>query len=388
MSSFPSIRRWHAGATDKEFKRILSPTEIYRPIAGYSAEAMHTVTTCDLSTKDMECSATAVMGPAGRTFFVSETAVYVWATSWSQQSTKSMVVRMPLDGSAPTAIKTRGAPIDQFSFLEKDGYLDVLVRGEGAGDAMWAPTVTAGDVGMMRVPLSLFSANVPEVAVSSYAQLPRPSGYDVKNRFVGDTLLYGSGNSWGYATDNAAERKLFTYPIKGGAIEVIPLAHSVDRIEQLGNDAVIVGNASGDLHFSAVSLAKHTVAGSYVRKGAAQGETRSHGFFYKPADVDSGILALPIHSASKPGSSQLVEGSASITFVQNKGLELSPLGELEAGRDVGLKDDCKASCVDWYGNARPIFVRGRIFALLGYELVEGTVAGGKVLESRRVSFAP
>ena len=37
----------------------------------------------------------------------------------------------------------------------------------------------------------------------------------------------------------------------------------------------------------------------------------------------------------------------------------------------GVKDDgCQASCVDWYGNARPIFLPERMLALMGYELVE------------------
>jgi len=43
---------------------------------------------------------------------------------------------------------------------------------------------------------------------------------------------------------------------------------------------------------------------------------------------------------------------------------------------------------DWYGNARPLFVRGRIIALLGYELVEGNRQGESITEVRRVSFAP
>ena len=50
------------------------------------------------------------------------------------------------------------------------------------------------------------------------------------------------------------------------------------------------------------------------------------------------------------------------------------------------------SCVDWYGNARPIFLGGRVFALLGYELVEGRLSGSgpreQIEERRRVSFAP
>lgn len=47
-----------------------------------------------------------------------------------------------------------------------------------------------------------------------------------------------------------------------------------------------------------------------------------------------------------------------------------------------------ASCVDWYGDARPIFLRGRVYALLGYELVEGDAAGERIRETRRVTFAP
>jgi hypothetical protein len=45
------------------------------------------------------------------------------------------------------------------------------------------------------------------------------------------------------------------------------------------------------------------------------------------------------------------------------------------------------SCVDWYGNTRPLFVRGRVFALLGYEIVEGAFAEDRIRETRRISFA-
>jgi hypothetical protein len=44
--------------------------------------------------------------------------------------------------------------------------------------------------------------------------------------------------------------------------------------------------------------------------------------------------------------------------------------------------------VDWYGNARPIFLRPRTFALLGYELVEGELERGRIREVGRVNFAP
>ena len=69
---------------------------------------------------------------------------------------------------------------------------------------------------------------------------------------------------------------------------------------------------------------------------------------------------------------------------------LSELGDLSArgNGNGGADDGCKASCVDWYGNARPVFLRGRIFALLGYEIVEGRITGAGIEEVRRASFSP
>ena len=70
----------------------------------------------------------------------------------------------------------------------------------------------------------------------------------------------------------------------------------------------------------------------------------------------------------------------------------TPLGRLEARPAQARDDGCKASCVHWYGNARQIFVGERVFALLGYELVEGQVAGNRrsecIDERRRANFAP
>ncbi len=44
--------------------------------------------------------------------------------------------------------------------------------------------------------------------------------------------------------------------------------------------------------------------------------------------------------------------------------------------------------MDWYCTACPIFIGERVFALLGYELVEGRVANERIVERRRTSFAP
>ncbi len=63
-------------------------------------------------------------------------------------------------------------------------------------------------------------------------------------------------------------------------------------------------------------------------------------------------------------------------------------GELGAQYRGAGDDGCVASCFDRYGNARPIFAGNRIFALLGYELVEGRMTNGAIHEIDRVDFAP
>ena len=78
-------------------------------------------------------------------------------------------------------------------------------------------------------------------------------------------------------------------------------------------------------------------------------------------------------------------------FLRERALDFRALGALQS-RGAAVDDGCKASCVDWYGNARPLFVGDRVFALLGYELVEGRLDGRgsaeRIEERRRASFAP
>ena len=331
--SFPAIRKWRKGAQPSEFRRIVSANRIYRPQTEFIADygmAMHTVTVCDLANAGFDCQATSVMGPAGRVFYVSPDSVYVWARSWGSRGIeKALVFRMPLDGSGPSALRAQGSPVDQFSFLESDDqHLNVLVRSEAKGDGMWSAEVTQGDVALARIPISSFSDGNESVPSSSYRHLARPEGYMLQNRFVGDYLIYGTGSGWGYP-QTVNDKKLFIVNWRGGNASQLTLPHGVDRIEQLGSDAVIVGTDGKDLHFSSVKLSSWPeVISRYTHKGASQGETRSHGFFYKPESDSSGTLGLPVSLPGRPGYKHLFENSAAILFLKNDSLHFREIGEL------------------------------------------------------------
>ncbi len=396
FQSFPAVRKWHKGATPTEFRRIVSATQVYKPehpLDSAYGMALHTVTICDLANGGFDCKATSVIGPPGRVFYVSPESVYIWLTDWERQGDKmtprSLLYRMPLDGSSPSALEVSGSPVDQFSFLESDDAdLNVLVRSQTAGDGMWGAERAAGNVALLRVPLASFSDGSEPVPSSSYLKLPTPRGYTFQNRFVGDYLLYGTGSGWGYP-QKAERSRLYVVRWANGDLYPLSLTHGTDRIEQMGSDAVVVGTDGKDLHFTAVRLGDlPATADEYIRKGASQGELRSHGFFYKANARDSGMLGLPISVPTRPGYRHLFETSAAILFLRNDSLHFQEVGELEAQPSRAKDDACRASCVDWYGNAQPLFVHGRVIALLGYELVEGALDNGRIWETRRVNYAP
>ena len=297
---------------------------------------------------------------------------------------------MPLDASGPNALRVSCSPVDQFSFLQsEDQHLNVLVRSQANGDGMWAAENTSGSVALMRIPIMSFSDGSEIVPASSYRRLPKPEGYTFQNRFVGNYLIYGTGSGWVYPTKQADHSNLFIVDWSRGNSHQLTLPHGVDRIEQMGSDAVIVGTDGKDLHFSSLRLGQWPeVVSRYTRAGASQGELRSHGFFYKPDGETSGVLGLPISVPGRAGYKHLFESSAAILFLRNDSLQFHEVGELGSQPERAVDDQCRASCVDWYGNARPLFLRGRVFALLGYEIVEGKLDDGRMQELRRVNYSP
>jgi len=391
LQMMPGLRRW--SDPPSEFERILPATRIYRSDDDFdpgSPLALHTVTSCDLGDAAMSCASSAVLGPPGRVFYVSAGSVYVWTNAARRGAPEparlSAVFRIPLDGAAPSALKTAGVPVDPLSFLEDgQGHLNVLLRESGAGEGMWGAERSHGRLALLRVPLAAFGDGRDAAQHEHYRRLPAPAAGVLHNRFVGDWLLWGGASGAWALRYAAAAPEVALHP-----------GHVVERIEAMGEHAVLVGSAGRDLSFSAVRLGRSAaLAGRHVQTDARQGETRTHGFFFRATGAEHGLLGLPVARPALerlPGPAHRRAGAVSVVFLRQAALDFRLLGELES-RDGAVRDDaCKASCVDWYGNARPIFLGARVFALLGYELVEGSLLGRgaseRIAERRRISFAP
>lgn len=409
LVALPALRHWNGSGRAPGFERIASASQIYVPAAflndpGARVDALHTVTRCDLLAPTMNCTATSVVGPDSRSFYVSEGAVYIWVSDAFGDErghhASSLLYRLPIDGAAPQAIAVRGAPIDQFSFREdaRGHELDVLVRSEGAGDAMWHPELfSAGALALLRLPLDRFTDGSEEADAALYRALPKTrddAAYDFRDRFVRDNLLYGSGNGWG--APEGQHGLLTIVSVKGGAPTVLDVGYAIDRIEPMGRAAVAIGSDAHNTYFTAIELYRDgrepRLGERYVQSESAEAETRSHAFFFSQdpfaADDSDGVLGLPVARPARPAYRQLFENSVSMVFVRRAGTHFSGLGTLDASDSGILDDSCVASCIDWYGNARPIFLSERTFALMGYELVEGRLARNSIREIGRISFAP
>jgi hypothetical protein len=401
--NLPAVRHWQAKEPGS-FQRIAPATQIYRttddldPAGGI---ALHTVQICDIADAGLTCTAKGILAQSGREFYVSKDAVYIWTAPWAWQKhtedthpVNASLFRLPLNATeAPTAIKAWGSPIDQFSFKEsEDGHLYVLLRAEAPVRSMWASEVGSGDLALLRLPIRdpRFGEGSQSTPVDYYHPLPAPQGNprSIQNRYVGNYLVYGAGRGprWSKTIPHTA---YFVDWAKTRLAGELSLEHPVERIEALGNAPLLVGAQQNDLYFSSIAADKREetapfrVASQFVLSAAAQGETRSHGFFYKPTGPERGILGLPFRGQ---GWQRLANPSGSgIIYLGNDNLNLRKIGTLTAETPT-QKDNCITSCVDWYGNARPLFIWDRLFALMGYEIVEGRIVDGKLTEIRRIDY--
>lgn len=397
-NALPTLREWRARDSIGGEGAVKHTQRVYRPVGAAAAtpiDAMHTVTTCDLARMQFTCESTTVFAADGSVHYVSPTATYFSTSTWSSSAKKlytdsvsALLVRVPLDGQAATAVSVNGVAIDQFSFLERDNTLHMMLRAEGLGARMWAGEQPGGSLALLSMPIEQLRVGL-DPTPAQYRQLPATHPrHQVRNRFVGDALLYG-----GFATRTGTitgTELLHVASLRNQTVRSLPLDHQHERIEVLGDDALIVGrDTADDLHFSGVRLGRTPArVQHYVVKDGEQLDDRSHAFFYRADEnrTRSGIIALPITREDTTGRAFEDQVDA-VHFLRNTGTAFRSLGEL-ASQPISPNDDCKASCDDWYGEARPIFFDGRIFALLGYEIVEGAIVGSKIVETRRLNFLP
>lgn len=416
LADMPMLARWR-GDQPSLRRSVVAAEQVYRSpgMDGRKADAdtLHTVVRCALTAPELACTGIAILGPRSRNYYVAPQAVYVWMSGWDRRLPKgeepaAWLYRVPLDGGRPQAAATRGVPIDQFSFQEnaEARRIDVMVVSQGRGEGMWGSEGARGRAALVSLPFDRFGDGRAEPNVDDYRLLPPLAGHQqARNRFVGRHLLYSSNlpNAEPYASDGT--------PDDEGMLTVVPLDAEqpivrfvlpgiIGRIEQMGNDAMVVTNDE-DVVFTTVGLAgsRPLITDQFVIPGAKESESRSHAFYFMP-DPDSpdgsrGLVGLPVNRRAEaveqyhPDYSGYERLLGTVAFMRRGQQRVTLIGSLDGTPARAYLDDgCVASCHDWYGDDRPVFLGNRVFALLGYELVEGRERVGGMREVGRIDLTP
>lgn len=411
---FPLARRLLADGSEEvsEGAPMFGPTDIYRPVQEGLAPVVHTITMCPLGSlaagDELACRSTAVTGPGPAAFYISAQAAYVWSSpdylarerftasaacedaagGRTPLGVASTVFEIPLNGDAPGALRTQGLPRNQFSFSAGAEELRVLVEQD-----------CSGHLTLLQVPLAQFSDTPTRAAEEAYTVLPDQAGERsrLENRFTDTHLVYGWRSRYGGTVPTGGQTRevepLVVVPLAAptAATEIAP-PHEVIRLERVGpNDIVATGyrDARG-LQVSVIDLdGPPRLATTLLLAGRFETEGRSHAFNSSVDAGGDGLIGLP--TAQRRGSSERQPWESQdsdvsfLTLADGERLDLA--GHLRATPNgVDRNYTCEVSCVDWYGNARPIFTDGRVFALTGSELVEGAVVNGALSELRRVNL--
>ena len=427
---WPVVRRWQAErsrTTPARGRPLLGARDIYRPVRDTNIPYLHTVSICPLSAtrggRDLACETTGFIGESSHEFHVSPTDAFVWVTAdqgWGgglpdcpaghrpdpADTVSATLFRLPLRGAPPAVIGARGRPIDYLSLDTGGGRFRALTR--------WPSTRCNYDeepwpLTYFDVPLNRFEAELREAPPRAFTPAPSIGTGRIENRFTDHYLVYGGRSSWGsYPPEQplAEPVRIAAVPLDRPAdARLLDIPHSVLRVEQAGDNVVLTGYRDDSaLEISLIDLRATPRLGSTVRlPGRYESEGRSHAFNSLIGADSSGLMGLPTtHRIEQSGRGWSYSEASDVSFlaVDSSG-RLAPLGELLAHAngpnrdkdddeidDDGVADDyeCEVSCIDWYGNSRPIFTDGRVFGLAGSELIEGRVAGGRIRELRRLNI--
>lgn len=353
-------------------------------------DTIHTLVTCPITDgARLECSAKALRGGWWTTRYVTRDDVYLWSNE--------RVYAMSLTDGTISAHAVDGQVIDQFSMRFDGESLQAIVRrkrstqhnrnytGQDQTALLTLPRVDFDEVGQQSLEGKL------EVLQNDTLQGQGESwSYMYKNRFVEDTVVFAM-SSWDEDSEQNSEH-LYIHDLSTGASQRFDLGEaSVTRIEPMRGVGALVSATSWEREkrglfgwrsrwtanlelrvFTPDEQGAMRQADRVELDGVAEGEWRSHGFFFKPGE-QGGAFGLPI-IGQRGLSGWWGSGVSNIAFFDvSGGGKLDMIGAVSSSKDA--EGQCETSCTDWYGNTRPIFLRDRVFALMGSELAEVSLLG-------------
>lgn len=412
---FPVIRRWVRGEGERAVyskpERLFQPSDIHRPLQSTLQPTVHAISVCPLgslaSGDELACTATAFIGPSGHEFYISPQAAYLWVNDDENRVSantcdaargaafdngpRATLFRAPFSGEAG-AMFVRGQPRDQMGFASTAEEFRALLVWDSGHCASTDTAYVA--LKYFHAPLSAFSATPPAIDAQRYTAVPTLNNAMFEQRFTDDYVIYGARETW-YSYPPAGTNvraQVVAVPTANPAnATVLEAPHNVLRVERVANNAVITGYGGNEgLSVSLLDLsATPRIAATTFLAGRYETEGRSHAFNSRPEPDGGALMGIPTARAVRESGRWWFRSRTSdLSFIALDEGALRGLGELTQNpRGPHRSYRCEVSCVDWYGNSRPIFTDGRIFALMGTEMVEGVIENGRVRSLQRADLS-
>lgn len=409
MPPLPTIQRWSPALGFSSWEPLFSIEDVYRPVQLSFEPQIHAVSVCPLDlSRALRCRTRGIVAPSQREMYVSENNAYLWIVDdvavkqsgrrrWRECEVEELaagppprgaiVWRMSLRDFRISAARTRGVPDSQFALDERDASLFALVSRTPAE----CFTRDAGLLELASIPAAAFDADLSRGSQVTHVALPEPPGgreWGLQMQYSPRYLVYGGSLGawrvrWHGSKGVADQSGVIAVPIDAPERAVaVPLGHTTERLELLGDNAVAFGyGASKDFAVTSLDLRTAPRVGTRLTlPDVGESEGRSHAFNALLNTDGGGIFGLPTIRWTEYESDSREEPTEYVDFFTFGGdLTLRRSGALAASqRDEDPAYRCEVSCIDWYGNARPIFFRDRVFALIGLDLLEGSLTDEKV----------
>jgi hypothetical protein len=384
VGALPAFRTLHAGAANGEFTQLLDPRDIYRParpLTKVEKSGLQAVTVCSLVHGNVQCHATAVISTLAREVYTSGSATYVWpmAPSQPQHARGGMLVyRFPLSGARPLAIAVDGLTAGADALFESNGILNAVLRSGPTGQ--W-PTSDArlGQVFLLRAPISAFSRAASTIDDARYSKLELLPSNSIFPTFTPRFVSVAMGR-YPRRADKTKDR-ITTSAFGSTSVNSFEVAGEVERMDAAGRAAIATIADNRKLTFKLIDPVNRPGSRdvTIVADRADRMEQR--------VAADGSTVAAYVIRRSPRDSDENYFGGSSMLLLRVRTTGLEALGEVASRRESNVaEDNCKSSCLDWYGDARTIVVKERIFVVLGYEIIEVELSGGKLSEKNRIDF--
>lgn len=368
---------------------LFSGRDVFVPLETNGYPLFQSFVKCDWKSvslnKDFSCLTTSILSPWRQEHYAAQERFYM--------VTGRHIYAYDLQSDTLAAHRFDGQAADQFSFAERKGVLHAVVtsplsRSSESKDN--DSSMIGGDYGglsrieLLSLPLANFNDRGDQKLDATRHKILEGSIYLRKSRFFEDSVAlaveqfgWNKSNLPEIVTESSLHLIGFGERNLPGSIE---LAHyrnneQIVRLEQ-GNGSTFLAfvqsfgpniNLSLQSFSSSYGCFTPGKLGEVTLNNVMQGEWRSHGFF-----MSGGRFGIATRTSAEPQRWWQVDSGITFGSLDARGQfgKMSNLSAPQLDEDQAKAQDCAVSCVDWYGNTRPIFLGDKVYALMGSKFAQ------------------